>query len=71
MSASTTAERQRAHRALAEALDDHPEQRAWHLGEAATGPDEDVAALLERSAQLANSRGDAVGAIARLNRAAT
>ncbi|WP_440105060.1 ATP-binding protein [Streptosporangium sp. H16] len=67
---STTAERQRAHRALAEALSGHPEQRAWHLGEAAAGPDEEVAALLERSARLANSRGDAAGAIVRLNRAA-
>ena len=67
---STTAEQQRAHRRLAEALDDHPERRAWHLGEAAAGPDEAVAALLEQSAQLANARGDALGAIARLNRAA-
>jgi DNA-binding CsgD family transcriptional regulator len=67
---ATTAERQRAHLALAEALHDHPERRAWHLGEAAADPDEQVATLLERSAQPATARGDPMGAILRLHRAA-
>ncbi|MEQ3553654.1 LuxR family transcriptional regulator [Pseudonocardia nematodicida] len=44
-------ERQAAHRALADALpEDAAEERAWHLAAAADAADEDVAALLERSA---------------------
>ncbi|MFI5844688.1 AAA family ATPase [Catenuloplanes sp. NPDC051500] len=67
---ATAAELRRAHLALAGTLHDHPERYAWHLGEAAAGPDEQVAALLERSARAAAARGDARGAIVRLHRAA-
>ncbi|WP_320779346.1 AAA family ATPase [Streptomyces sp. CRN 30] len=67
---ATAADRRRAHQALAEALEDQPERRAWHLGEAAAGPDETVAALLEEAARRRLRRGDALGAVAALTRAA-
>ncbi|MFC9627220.1 AAA family ATPase [Streptomyces sp. NPDC056930] len=67
---ATAADRRRAHQALAAALTDQPERRAWHLGEAALGPDETVADLLEQAARLRLRRGDALGAVAALTRAA-
>lgn len=68
--ASTSAERRAAHSLLAHVLDDQPERRAWHLGEASVEPDEAVAVLLEQAGHLILERGDAVGAIAALTRAA-
>jgi DNA-binding CsgD family transcriptional regulator/tetratricopeptide (TPR) repeat protein len=70
MEASTPDERRRAHVALADALVDHPEQRAWHLAEASEKPDETVAELLEQASQQILRRGDASGALAALLRAA-
>jgi DNA-binding CsgD family transcriptional regulator len=67
---ATEQDRRQAHRALAEQLGDQPERRAWHLSEAAAGPDERVAALLEGVAHRVMRRGDAVGAVSALLRAA-
>lgn len=64
------ADRRGAHRALADVLTDQPERRAWHLGEATVTPDETVAAQLQRAARLRLARGDALGAVAALTRAA-
>ncbi|MGW5652699.1 AAA family ATPase [Streptomyces humi] len=67
---ATAADRRRAHRALAAVLGDQPERRAGHLGEATTSPDETVAGLLEHAAHLRLGRGDALGAVTALTRAA-
>lgn len=56
---ATFAGRVEVHRALAAALDgdDQAGRRAWHLAATATGPDENIAIALERSAELARRRG--------------
>ena len=64
---STFLERQRGHVAMAGLLNDeaNADRRAWHLVRAATGPDDELADLLEASADRALARGGPASAVDR------
>lgn len=67
---STSQERRQVHRALAESFAADPQRRAWHLGQAAVGPDAEIAAALESLSQQMIRHGDSRRATAAMLRAA-
>jgi DNA-binding CsgD family transcriptional regulator/tetratricopeptide (TPR) repeat protein len=64
------AARRDAHAALARVLAAHPDRATWHRAASAQGPDEQIAAGLERAATDAHRRGAVSTALAWLERAA-
>jgi DNA-binding CsgD family transcriptional regulator len=68
--AATSAGRRSVHGALAEALQDDPDRRAWHLAAATDRPDDTVVAALDAVAERAAGRGGHEAAAAAWSRAA-
>ena len=63
-------ERRRVHEALASALREHPDRRAWHRAALLSGEHEDVALELDKAAARARGRGAVAVAVAATRRAA-
>jgi DNA-binding CsgD family transcriptional regulator len=72
VSAAPFTRRRAVHLALADTLtgDEHADRRTWHLAAAALGPDAEVAAQLESTAERARVRSGYAAAAAALERAA-
>ncbi len=68
--AATSTERRRVHGALAGAMPDDDDRRAWHLAASVAGPDESVVAALDGAAERAVRRGGHEAASATWERAA-
>ena len=70
---ATSAERRRAHGALAEACrtDEHADRRLWHLSVATLAADEEIADELEAAAERSRMRGGHASAATALERAAS
>lgn len=68
---ASPADRREVHRALASSVASGDlDRRAWHLGEATSAPDEDVATVIDSAASAARSRGAHAVAAAGFSRAA-
>lgn len=67
---ATVGDRLATHRALAAAMDDMPERQLVHLAASTLGPDEELAARLERFADASQARGKPAAAVPALRRAA-
>ncbi|MEU9545668.1 helix-turn-helix transcriptional regulator [Streptomyces mirabilis] len=67
---ATLADRLATHRALASVMDDTPERQLAHEAAATIGPDEELAARLERFADMSQARGKAAAAVPALRQAA-
>jgi DNA-binding NarL/FixJ family response regulator len=67
---ASISDRKQTHHALAGALADQPERRLRHRADAAVHPDERLAELLEEAAYRGSRRGDPVGAVGALLKAA-
>ena len=67
---ATSRRRQEVERALAAVLDADTDRKAWHLANAAAGPDADVADALHGAAERARARGGHAAAAAAFDRAA-
>ncbi|MER5520935.1 AAA family ATPase [Streptomyces sp. NPDC002763] len=67
---ATLADRLATHRALASVMDDTPERQLAHEAAATIGPDEELAARLERFADASQARGKVAAAVPALRQAA-
>ncbi|MEU2743855.1 AAA family ATPase [Streptomyces sp. NPDC007095] len=67
---ATLADRLATHRALASVMDDTPERQLAHEAAATIGPDEELAARLERFADASHARGKVAAAVPALRQAA-